>query len=366
MFKYDELIIDLKNIQNELNGLILKVENNNINSTLNDFNSLAENILTFQVKIKNENIDESFNEILFNDMTTVVENILNYYESGEKRSLLSILECELTTKVNILCNSLVYKNRVSNISEEDKVKVVEKVNSFPYWYHKIEVPGDITTPGWAPIDKNAYKIPIDLTGKRILDVGAWDGFWSFEALKRGAKEVVAIDDFSDFLGSLDNSDRRAWENFDFCKNTLGYSDEQCKRYDISVYDVTEELLGKFDIVFFFGVLYHLRHPLLALDKVSALCNEEIFVESAILNDYSPYKGGLGHGYNESNQIVAEFYSGNQYGGNDTNWWVPTLHCMGHMVISSGFEKVDAWKLDDKPESIPYCRGFVHGIKSLKE
>lgn len=361
MFNYNELIIELKNIKTELNNLILNIKN--IDSELSKFNLLAESILAFQVKIRNDNIDKNFNGILFNDMPVIVEKVLNCYESGEKENLLNVLEFELTQKINMLYNNLVFKNRVSNISEENKEKLIEKVNSFPYWYHKIELPGNIFTPGWAPINREAYKIPVDLTGKRVLDVGAWDGFWSFEALKRGAKEVVAIDDFSDFLGSLDNADRKAWENFDLCKNALGYTDEQCKRYDMSVYDITEELLGKFDVVFFFGVLYHLRHPLLALDKLSALCNEEIFVESAILNDYSPYKGGLGHGYNEPNQIVAEFYAANQYGGNDTNWWVPSLVCMGHMVVASGFEKTDVWKLEDNPKAIPFCRGFAHGTKS---
>lgn len=68
-----------------------------------------------------------------------------------------------------------------------------KVQGIPYWYHKIELPYGIVTPGWAPIDSSAYRIPADLTGKYILDIGAWDGYWTFEALKRGAAKVVSID-----------------------------------------------------------------------------------------------------------------------------------------------------------------------------
>ncbi|MFX8864408.1 hypothetical protein ABTM79_19900, partial [Acinetobacter baumannii] len=78
-------------------------------------------------------------------------------------------------------------------------------------------------------------------------------------------EVVAIDDFSDFLGKLGNEDRRAWETFDLCRNALGYSKKKCQRVEMSVYNITEAELGRFDVVFFFGTLYHLRYPLLALD-----------------------------------------------------------------------------------------------------
>ncbi len=68
----------------------------------------------------------------------------------------------------------------------------EQVDALP-WYHRMELPGGVVTPGWAPMSPAAYQVPKDLTGKRVLDVGAWDGYWSFEAMKRGARQVVAID-----------------------------------------------------------------------------------------------------------------------------------------------------------------------------
>lgn len=240
-------------------------------------------------------------------------------------------------------------------------EITERIHQVPYWYHKIELPYGIVTPGWAPLNVSAYGIPEDLTGKRVLDVGAWDGFWTFEALKRGASRVVAIDDFSDFLGALTVEKRKAWQTFDTCREILGYSEQQCQRFDMSVYDVTKELLGEFDIVFCFGTLYHLRHPLLALDKLAALCREEIYVESAILDDFSPYQGGLKHGY-AGNQMVMEFYPGKQYGDNDTNWWVPTLACLGYMVRAGGFRTAEGWKLTENPDQLYQCRGFVHGVK----
>jgi len=218
---------------------------------------------------------------------------------------------------------------------DEKEDLLNKIKAIPYWYHRIELPYGIITPGWAPINPLAYRIPDTLNGKRVLDIGAWDGYWTFEALKRGAKEVVAIDDFSDYLGSLDKNQRKAWEPFDLCRSALGYSEDRCKRIDMSVYDIDEETLGLFDIVFFFGTLYHLRHPLLALDKISAICKNEICIESAILDDFSPYRGGFGHGY-PGQQMVMEFYPGKQYGNNETNWWAPTLYCLMNMTFAAGF------------------------------
>jgi tRNA (mo5U34)-methyltransferase len=246
----------------------------------------------------------------------------------------------------------------------------KKVDDLKNWYHKIELPYGIVTPGQFPIHPPSYRIPDSLEGKRVLDIGAWDGYWTFEALKRGAKEVIAIDDFSDlfsehmeqFMGEkINKTIRRAWDTFDLCRSAFGYSEDICKRIEIPVYDINENNVGLFDVVFFFGTFYHLRHPLLALDKISAICNSVIYVESAILDDFSPYRGGFGQGY-PGNQMVMEFYPGNQYGDNETNWWVPTLYCMMSMIWAAGFENVEGWKLTDNPTELGLCRGFVKGIK----
>ena len=240
----------------------------------------------------------------------------------------------------------------------------DRVAQFPFWYHRIELPGGIVTPGWAPLDAASHRVPEDLSGKRVLDVGAWDGYWTFEALRRGAREVVAIDDFSDYLGELKNSDRKAWQTFDLCREAFGYDESRCQRHELNVYDLSEARLGRFDVVFFFGTLYHLRHPLLALDRLAAVCDSEIYVESAILDNFSPYRGGLGHGY-PGGQCVMEFYPANEYGGNATNWWVPTLHTLLAMVLAAGFPEAEAWKLTDQPPGLPYCRGFAKGFRPAK-
>jgi tRNA (mo5U34)-methyltransferase len=236
----------------------------------------------------------------------------------------------------------------------------KRVAAFPYWYHRIELPGGVTTPGWAPISADAYRIPEDLTGKRVLDIGAWDGYWTFEALTRGAEQVVAIDDFSDFVGQLKEKDRKAWDNFDLCREALGYDEDKCQRHEMSIYDLKPETFGSFDIVFCFGVLYHLRWPMYAVDKISDICTGELFMESAVADDFSAYRGGLGKGF--GNEMVAEFYPNDEYGKNETNWWAPTLRCLGSMVKASGFETVRGWKLTENPSHISQCRGFIWGTK----
>jgi len=251
----------------------------------------------------------------------------------------------------------------------------EQVKAIPHWYHRIELPDGTVTPGWAPIDAARYCIPEDLTGKRVLDIGAWDGYWTWEAFWRGAREVVAIDDFSDQCGQ--QIDRHGWETFDLCREAFGFTTETtslsqpnqwlndrgqlCQRLEMDVYDISEDTLGRFDVVFFFGTIYHLKHPLLAMEKISAVCDGSLYIETASLDDYSPYRGGLGQGY-DRNDTVMEFYAGSEYGSNKSNWWVPTLECLGAMMHTVGFQDIEAWPLTEDPKDLAECRGFASGTK----
>ena len=101
--------------------------------------------------------------------------------------------------------------------------------------------------------------------------------------------------------------------------------------------------------------------MLALEKISDVCDGEIYIESAVCDDFSPYKGGLEKGYND-NDMVAEFYPSNEYGNNQNNWWSPTLQCLGYMVQTAGFANIELWRLTENPKSAAECRGFVYGSK----
>jgi len=244
----------------------------------------------------------------------------------------------------------------------------EKVAAFPYWYHRIRLSGEVVTPGWAPIQMEAYRVPMDLMGKRILDVGAWDGFWTFEALKRGASEVVAIDDFSDDLTKDKSRKATAWAQFDLCAEALGLDASQYRREECSIYNVTPKTFGMFDHVFFFGTLYHCRYPQLAMDKLADVCTDTMLIESAVCDHFSPYQAhkhpetaGFADTY-AKDHVVAEFYPGNQYAGENTNWWVPSLQCVIAMALAAGFPTVNGWELTPQPNALATCRGFVRASR----
>ena len=254
----------------------------------------------------------------------------------------------------------------------------DKIEAIPYWYHKVKLPDGEVTPGWAPLAPERYCIPEDMTGMRVLDIGAWDGYWTWEALKRGASEVVAIDDFSDSLGpNIPEAERSAkWAAFDLCREAFGFIEsdlqeawinqngQRVSRKEMSVYDVADVFklpFAPFDVVFFFGTIYHLKHPLLALEKISEVCDGAIYIETASLDEFSPYKGEIGRGFNRG-ETVMEFYPGDQYGSNHSNWWVPTLQCLGSMLASVGFKDINAWPLTEEPKGLPECRGFASGAK----
>ena len=227
------------------------------------------------------------------------------------------------------------------------------VDSVPFWYHKIQLSDQVTTPGWAPIDADRYMVPESLFGERILDVGAWDGYWTFEALKRGASWVTAIDDFSDSLGVNDISRDDQWKTFDICKSALDA--RFCQRLTMSVYDIEKLGVEPFDRIFCFGVIYHLRHPLFALEKLRKVCKGTIHIETAVLDQMqSPYTGEAIH----PKACHAEFYPKDEFGSNNSNWWVPSLKCLGAMLEAAGFRNVKLWNLTDHPIHLPHCRGFA--------
>ena len=120
------------------------------------------------------------------------------------------------------------------------------------------------------------QIPADLTGKSVLDIGAWDGFFSFEFERRGAKRVLAIDQFA-------WDDNRAWPRGLDCfllAREVFKSKVEYRRLD--AHDLDPASIGTFDLVFCAGVLYHLRHPLLALEKIRSVTAGQLILETHAL------------------------------------------------------------------------------------
>lgn len=245
----------------------------------------------------------------------------------------------------------------------------EKIKQIPYWYHHIELGMDtlgekIVTSGWAPIDPKAYRLPERLDGKRVLDIGTWDGYWTFEALKRGAKQVVAIDNFSGHtitvkresnpsFGRDGKVPEPSWEGFELCQEVLGFTQEQCSHVNMDIMDIpAHPELGHFDLIMFFGVLYHLKNPILCLENLSKI-GDEIIVESAI-SDLSGAFNPCGYG----DKCVMEVCPNGEYASDETNFTVPTLRCMGAMLHMTNWKGVTCWKL--KPTALLSThRGYAH-------
>jgi tRNA (mo5U34)-methyltransferase len=143
-----------------------------------------------------------------------------------------------------------------------------------HWHQRWEIFPGVFVPGRNPVDFicAAVQLPSDLTGKRVLDVGAWNGCFSFECERRGAAEVVAF--------SLE--DPAEW-GFDRLHRLL---ESRVRYVRGSIYTLTPADLGAFDVILFFGVLYHLRYPLLALDRLRGVCRGEVFIETHVIDEHA--------------------------------------------------------------------------------
>jgi len=203
------------------------------------------------------------------------------------------------------------------------------------WFHNLELGGVKTAPhhflGDYPRVKwqrFAHAIPSDLRGRTVLDIGCNGGFYSLEMKRRGADRVLGVDFDPRYLAQA----RLAAE-----VHGLDIEFRQ-----LSVYDVAQ-LGEKFDVVIFMGVLYHLRHPLLALDLIHEHVSRDLFIFQSMQRG-SEEAGPVESDYSFSNTEVFEradfpkmFFIEHRYTGDPTNWWIPNRACVEAMLRSSGFE-----------------------------
>lgn len=211
-----------------------------------------------------------------------------------------------------------------------KEEILEGVSK-RHWFHCIDLGNGIVTPGTR--EKNAwqlYNLPERLDGKSVLDIGAWEGQFSFEAERRGAEKVVAMDVWGNV--SEPGSGGYGWENFQFAHAAIG---SKVITEFLNVYSLSPSL-GPFDLILFLEVLYHLQDPLGALKHVkSALAKDGmVCLETWIDAEWI-----------DSPAMI--FYPGNELNNDPTNWWGPNIKCVQSMASTAGFRecKVVWWRQD---------------------
>lgn len=241
------------------------------------------------------------------------------------------------------------------------------------WYHSIEIEPGLLTPGAHPVEElrqvlDHLKLPARLDGLSVLDIGAWDGFFSFEAERRGAERVVAYDVTpADYFG------------FSTAKDLLGSKVEYIQG---SVYELSAEVLGTFDIVLFIGVLYHLRYPLLALDRIREVCAGYMVLETHCLDTCVILDDGAVTTLERIDPRLGRiplyrFYPADELNGDYSNWFSPNRRAIEDGLRTAGFEptRLSEWgdriaykaeKLDGVPEYLQetYEGNFVRGVDGV--
>jgi tRNA (mo5U34)-methyltransferase len=216
------------------------------------------------------------------------------------------------------------------------------------WFHNIDLDGVQTAPNHFLNDYPSVKwrrfqhaIPQDLAGQSVLDIGCNAGFYSIEMKRRGAERVLGVD-----------FDDRYLEQARFAAEVKGQDIEFRK---LSVYDVAE-LGERFDVVLFMGVLYHLRHPLLALDLIHDHVARDLMIFQSMQRG-SPRVDPVCADYDFFEQAHFEspgypklHFIEHRYSGDWTNWWAPNAACSAAMLRSAGFEI-----LEQPEEEVFVCR-----------
>jgi tRNA (mo5U34)-methyltransferase len=211
------------------------------------------------------------------------------------------------------------------------------------WFHSIELPDGTITKGAPERSLDRLRLEADLVfanspaGKSVLDIGAWDGFFSFEAERRGATDVLSTDWFS-WSGP-------GWgtkEGYDFAHRALR---SRCRSQHVAVEDLDPVRYGPFQVVLFLGVLYHLKSPLIGLERAAAMCGEELVVETLTAND-------------DVDAPLLLHAPG--FRGDRSNHWIPNIACITSMLTTVGFTR---FQIQSTPPLAGTTRMIIHAWRT---
>jgi tRNA (mo5U34)-methyltransferase len=237
-----------------------------------------------------------------------------------------IMFVSITGPGKILVSSTDREEEMNEINDDDIKSLIHSRR----WYHKFEISPGIFSPGKNEVNPRAaldsYQLPEDIRGKRALDIGAWDGPYSFELERRGAI-TTALD--------IQDPDRTGFN--------IGKKIKKSKVNYIrsSIYDIPAEYYDQFNIVLFLGVFYHLKNPLLAFQKIWRLLKKDgtIYFEGAIL-DYASQIDAFWHDKTKLLKVLSKlavcYFSCNEYNQDISNWNIPTQICLKDWLRATGF------------------------------
>jgi len=187
-----------------------------------------------------------------------------------------------------------------------------------WWFHRFDFSNGVSTRGRDPSANklHALSLPPRLDGLSVIDIGAADGYFSFQCEARGAARVVASDEWL----WLSPGPPHCLDKFRFVKRVLSSSVEE---RIISVEALSAESVGVFDIALFLGVLYHAPNMMHYLERLRAVTKTMAVIETFVdLLDVD--------------QPAAAFYPPGTVNNDSSNWWGPNISCVDEMLLRAGF------------------------------
>lgn len=244
---------------------------------------------------------------------------------------------------------------LSVVMAHSKEQLEQMAQSVPFWWHSIDLGHGVVTDGFKSRmqlvqDLERLRFP-DLKGKTVLDIGTYDGFFSFEAERRGAERVVALDEYA---WALDLA--RSFGYWEDCKKRGVTPDPQADEYrlhhhtlpgmlayntahkalDSRVETIVADFmeadlshLGTFDVVLYLGVLYHMQNPLESLKRVAALTGGMAIIETEAICLPA-----------HQDRALCEFFESNELNNDYSNWWAPNEKAIAGMCRAAGFSRVE--------------------------
>lgn len=229
------------------------------------------------------------------------------------------------------------------------------------WFHRIDLGGGLYTKTesvmgepvnhphgtWQTIQK---ALPANLSGKTLLDVGCNAGFYSFEAKRRGARRVLGVD-----------GQRQHVRQGLFVRKALGLEVEFRR---LNVYELNPREPGQFDITLALGLIYHLKHPILALENLYQVTKEMLIVETAIMPARKT-PSSFSHSFGELRTVLHPLaYVENPPEAKEQvfNWFLPSVDALKALLRSTGFDEVEVLEVKDE-RAVVVCRKTKTGAST---